>query len=192
MRIDTPREANTREVIHVLVGDNTPMAARLLADALRRLQRLEVVGFASSSSAVIKEVDATRPHVAVISTAFDNEPLKGLEVSAQLCSLHPELKSIMLLDRSQRDLVTGAFRSGAKAVFCRDEPIKVLCKCIESVDAGKSGLIASNWGSYSRHSTRLRGHAWLITKVTRCSQNESRPWLRAWPKDSPIVRQPHS
>jgi len=134
---DTPTQAGVTQPVRVLVAENTRMSAQLLAEALARFQRLEVVEFVSSSHATLSGAAASHPHVAVIGATLDNEPLKGLAVSARLCSSHPEIKSIMLLDGSQRDLVIGAFRAGAKGVFCRDEPIKALCRCIQSVYAGQ-------------------------------------------------------
>jgi DNA-binding NarL/FixJ family response regulator len=134
---DASKRSRTTQSIRILVAENTLMSAQLLADALGRFRRLEVAGFVCNSAATLKEVTVAHPHVAVIGATLDNEPLGGLAVSTQLRSSHPDIRSVMLLDGSQRDVVIEAFRAGARGVFCRDQPIKVLCKCIQSVCEGQ-------------------------------------------------------
>jgi DNA-binding NarL/FixJ family response regulator len=43
----------------------------------------------------------------------------------------------MLIPNSDRDLVVDAFRGGAKGVFCRLQPLKLLSKCIRAVHEGQ-------------------------------------------------------
>jgi DNA-binding NarL/FixJ family response regulator len=121
------------------------MTAQLLADGLRKFQRLEVVGLAARSADVLKAT-SVRPHVAVISDNLDDEPSKGLAVAGQLCDLLPETKAILLLNSSKPDLVVAAFRAGAKGVFCRSEPLKLLYKCIQRVSAGQIWANSSEMG----------------------------------------------
>jgi DNA-binding NarL/FixJ family response regulator len=86
--------------IRVLIAENTPMTAQLLADGLRKFQRLEVVGSAARSAEVLRAATSVNPHVAVISANLDEETSKGLAIAGQLSDLLPEAKAVLLLDSS--------------------------------------------------------------------------------------------
>jgi DNA-binding NarL/FixJ family response regulator len=68
---------------------------------------------------------------------LEEQPQVGLSVVAELRTKRPETKCIVLLDSAKAETVVDAFRAGAQGVFCRDEPIKTLCKCIAVVHAGQ-------------------------------------------------------
>jgi DNA-binding NarL/FixJ family response regulator len=55
------------------------------------------------------------------------------EIRAQV----PGTLVIVLLDSSDRSAVVEAFRAGARGVFCRTEPFRLLGKCIQCVHAGQ-------------------------------------------------------
>jgi DNA-binding NarL/FixJ family response regulator len=51
---------------------------------------------------------------------------------------HPHIAKVLVLDKSNRDSVVNAFRSGVKGLFCfSDYPFRLLCKCIQSVHQGQ-------------------------------------------------------
>jgi len=125
------------ELISVLVADSTRMGSQLLADALRRDPRFNVVHFCAASNDVLAAANTYKPHVVLVSANLDEETLKGFEISRKLRSLLPDVKTVMLLDSSKRDLVVGAFGAGARGVFCRAESIEALRKCIYSVHVGQ-------------------------------------------------------
>ena len=47
------------------------------------------------------------------------------------------MKAIVLMDSSTRENVVEAFRAGARGVFCRNQPVKMLCRCISVVNEGQ-------------------------------------------------------
>jgi DNA-binding NarL/FixJ family response regulator len=75
--------------------------------------------------------------VAVVSQNLRRGPFAGFQASNELQTLFPSTRIIMLLNSAPRDLVVDAFRAGAKGVVCRAEPIRVLCKCIQTVYKGQ-------------------------------------------------------
>ena len=126
-----------RHTVRVLVADDTRMGCQVLVDALRHCHHLEVIG-AASSDEVFNAVTDHQPQVVVLNAHLDDDPQKGFKVCRKLHSSPSEIKVVILLDSSRRDLVVEAFRAGAKGVFSRAGSIKALCKCIISVYNGQT------------------------------------------------------
>jgi len=75
--------------------------------------------------------------VAVISSHLRDGALAGLRVIAELRASHPNTRTIVLLDSSERVVVVEAFRSGARGIFNREQPFELLCKSIQAVYVGE-------------------------------------------------------
>lgn len=51
---------------------------------------------------------------------------------------HPQIAKILLLEISDRETVTNAFRAGIRGLFCfTHSPFRLLCKCIQCVYRGQ-------------------------------------------------------
>lgn len=125
------------EVIRVLAADATRMNSQLLAAALERDNRFQVLDPAADARGIIATVAKEKPAVVVISAELDEDKRKGFEIARELRSLHPETRVVMLLDASERNQVVEAFRTGARGVFCRSESLKSLARCIQCVSEGQ-------------------------------------------------------
>lgn len=75
----------------------------------------------------------------VIVSATLGGPTADTRLTRRLLAAHPGVVVVMLLECQEREEIVEAFRAGATGVFCRAQPIEVLCKCIESVHRGKIG-----------------------------------------------------
>jgi two-component system nitrate/nitrite response regulator NarL len=124
--------------ISVLIADADRMSAHLIADGLTRGRNdIVVVAVSNSSSETIRELEKNQPDIALINAHLHDGRLRGYHVLQYLQMLSPKTTAIMLIPDSERDLVVDAFRGGAKGVFCRLQPIKLLSKCIRSVHEGQ-------------------------------------------------------
>lgn len=126
-----------QDSIRVLVADNTRMHTQLLADALRRDRRLEVLGSASHSRDLVDAVTTHKIAVVVLASNLDEEPERGLEVLRELHNSRPDTRAVMLLDSSKREAVVEAFRAGARGLFSRHESLETLSKCVRTVYEGE-------------------------------------------------------
>jgi two-component system nitrate/nitrite response regulator NarL len=127
-----------RESISVLIADADRMSGRMIADGLIRGRHdIAVVGVSNNSQETIRELKKNRPDVALINAHLEDGLLSGYNVLQSLQTLSPKTAAIMLIPGSEKDLVVDAFRGGAKGVFCRLQPIKLLPKCIRSVHEGQ-------------------------------------------------------
>jgi DNA-binding NarL/FixJ family response regulator len=125
------------EVIRVLAADATRMNSQLLAAALERDKRFEVLDPVSDARGIISAVAKEKPAVVVISAELDEDKRKGFEVARELRTLHGETRVVMLIDASEHKQVVEAFRAGARGVFCRSESLTSLAKCIQCVSEGQ-------------------------------------------------------
>lgn len=125
------------EVIRVLAADSTRMNSQLLAAALEREKRFQVLEPVSDARGIIPAVVSEKPAVVVVSAELDGDPRKGFEVARELHARRAECRVVMLLDSSERSQIVEAFRAGARGVFCRSESLKSLAKCIHCVSDGQ-------------------------------------------------------
>ena len=131
-----------QEATRVALAETSSIHADLLAEAIRRDRHLNVVHATSSSIDLVQRVAELHPDVVVLSASLEQEAERGFELMQQLRASDSSPKFVILLDRSTPDQVVKAFRSGARGVFCRNTPVKKLCKCIRVVRAGQ--IWASN------------------------------------------------
>jgi two-component system nitrate/nitrite response regulator NarL len=121
--------------IRVLVADSTPLTGQLIADALRKDRGLTVTN--AEANSVIFVATTLKPDVAIVSEQLQGKPGKGFEVLRELRVAVPRARTVMLFDTGNRDLVVEAFRSGARGVFCRQETLKMLTRCVHKVHEGQ-------------------------------------------------------
>jgi two-component system nitrate/nitrite response regulator NarL len=121
----------------VIVADRTAMNSQLLAEALVRDGRFEICGAVCTSNSILSAVGDTTPDVVVVSAQLEDGDSKGFEVTRELRALGGDTRVVMLLDSSDRGSVVDAFRAGARGIFCRNQPLKLLTKCVHSVHSGQ-------------------------------------------------------
>jgi DNA-binding NarL/FixJ family response regulator len=127
--------------IRVLVIESTPMASQLLADALREVRGVEVIGSASRATDGIEAVADLQPEVVLVSDALDGQPSRGFRLAREIRAAAPDARIVMLLDHGRASQVVEAFRAGARGVFSRNDSLTTLGECILKV--GRGGISAS-------------------------------------------------
>ena len=121
--------------ISVLVADSTPLTGSLIADALKKDRGLTIT--TAEARAVMLTATTVKPDVTIISEQLQGKPGKGFEVLRELRVAVPSTRTVMLLDSAERGLVIEAFRSGARGVFCRSDPLKMLTRCVHKLHDGQ-------------------------------------------------------
>jgi len=137
MSLEKLMETQRAKEIRVLVADNTRIHTQLLADALKRDHGLDVISADSDSHGLIAAAAAHKANVLLISSNLDEEPLRAFEVLRELRASHPQIRAVMLLDSSKREIILQAFRAGVRGIFSRHESVDSLCKCVRSVHEGQ-------------------------------------------------------
>jgi two-component system nitrate/nitrite response regulator NarL len=121
----------------IIVAERSSMQCELLARALRAEHEFEIVGTASNSKDALCLIYQFEPGAAVVSADLHDGPGIGLEVIAQVRAKNWRTRTVVLLDRSDRELVVEAFRKGARGVFFREQPYEMFPKCLRAVLQGQ-------------------------------------------------------
>jgi two-component system, NarL family, nitrate/nitrite response regulator NarL len=131
-------QTSSLAAIHVLVADNARMYTQLLADALGRDPQIRVVSAPSDSNSIKQEVSHHQNlDVVVLGSNLDEVSLHGIALLRELRVMRPEIKGIILLDSSKREVILEAFRAGARGLFSRHEALETFSKCVRQVHAGQ-------------------------------------------------------
>jgi DNA-binding NarL/FixJ family response regulator len=131
------RSSQPLHAIRVLVADSSAIHSELLAESIGRDRRFTVIACASSSGEIQSLLRDSCPDVLLISASIDEQTHGGLHLLAELRASHPEIKAVVLLESPKRETVVQAFRVGARGVFSKKSPLKLLGKCIDCVHLGQ-------------------------------------------------------
>jgi len=130
--------AHPQEKIFILIADDSLMGCYLLKSAVTRSRfGFEVVACATSRSEIMQCLNTRSVDVALVNEDLMDGPLTGFQVVSEVRVSFPKTRAVLLLKSVQDEMIVDAFRSGAKGVFCRTEPLPALCKCIRSVHRGQ-------------------------------------------------------
>jgi DNA-binding NarL/FixJ family response regulator len=120
----------------VFLADANPLDCQLLSASLTR-NHFRVTGWAVRSVDVITAVEEYNPDVAVIGVQLQDGATAGLTALRDLRLLRSAPRVVLLVDSSDPEIVTEAFRSGAAGMFGRTRTPAELCNCIRCVLAGQ-------------------------------------------------------
>lgn len=123
--------------IRVLVANRTEIESELLADAINKNRRFVAVGWGVQHAEISSLAGNTHPDVLLITPKLDDKPSAGLELMGDLRMWRPALKVVVLLESHEKDVVVQSFRLGARGIFSKDSPLRMLIKCIVRVHEGQ-------------------------------------------------------
>ncbi len=127
-----------RSGISVLIANPHSMDRELLTDALKRHRQFRVSDSATTARQVVEAVQSKDVDVALITATLADGPLSGFGALRQIRESCPQVKTVILLNGPERNLVVDAFRAGARGVFVLSSSgFKSLCRCVEQVHEGQ-------------------------------------------------------
>jgi DNA-binding NarL/FixJ family response regulator len=142
--------------ISVLVANPHSMACELLIGALKRRRHFDVADSATTAQEVLDAVDTLNPDVVLVTANLADGPLSGIGVLRQLREHSPEVKTIILLNAPERNLVVDSFRAGARGVFFLSQcNFRSLCRCVEQVQSGQIWASSSELSEVMEAFTQL-------------------------------------
>ena len=124
--------------IDILVADSNLMQSQLLTCALRRRPEFRISTCLMDNVSILHSLASNFAHVAVLSLNGSADIPISLTALRGFHVAHPTIAKILLVESYDRELVVGAFRAGARGIFCiGDTHFRVLCKCIQRVAGGQ-------------------------------------------------------
>ena len=142
--------------VRVLIAEASTLNCQLVQSSLGRArQKLQVTCATVDTGIAISHIKDRRPDVAIVSERLVSGPTAGFAFVRTIRQLRVRTRSIMLLESRDRDAVIDAFGHGARGVVFRDEPLKVLTKCIQAVYAGQYWVNSINLGIIMDEFARL-------------------------------------
>ena len=124
--------------ISVLVANPNPITGGLFARALEPDEEFEVLEPVNEMERLGPSLEQHKPKVLLLSIHFKSLVDGRFQFLANLLASHPDVACVLLVDRSEPEIVVDAFRAQAKGVFvCKEGDLNLLRKCIRQVAAGQ-------------------------------------------------------
>lgn len=118
----------------VLIVDRDSMSGDLLAMALTRVCDCDAI--VVDSADLLPELSVKKIDIVVIGSDLNSMPSTGFDLAHKVSRAHPEIPVVMLLNHTTPESVIVAFRSGARAVFSRQQSMTDFVDCIDHVKKG--------------------------------------------------------
>ena len=124
----------TRPAFRVLIADRDSMSSDLLAHALVRDRRFDADAVHSGN--LLQALSTVGADLVVIGAEIKTKFGDGFDLAHTVGRMHPDISIVLLLTYATQESVVHAFRSGARGVFCRQQPMTEFLDCVEHVQKG--------------------------------------------------------
>jgi len=124
----------TKISLKVLIVERDSMSSDLLAGALAQDGRCKAVAIQGAN--LLQALETRGVDLVVIGAEFNWHGRSGFDLARSVSVAHSETSIAILLDQPTRESVIAAFRSGARGVFSRQQPMTELLDCVEQVGKG--------------------------------------------------------
>ncbi len=118
----------------VFIVDRDSMSGDLLAGALVRDSEFEAAVLQAGD--LLSALAGSAVDLVVIGAEVSLKSGNGFDLAQNVARAHPTIAIVMLLNRSDQASVVNAFRSGARGVFSRQQPMTDFLDCVEHVGKG--------------------------------------------------------
>ncbi|MGO9338917.1 MAG: LuxR C-terminal-related transcriptional regulator [Terracidiphilus sp.] len=125
---------NAAPTFRVLIADRDSMGSDLLANALSRDSNCEAA--AIQSTHLIHALSTSQIDLVVIGADLNLKSGSGFDLAHRVCSAYPNIGIVILLNQTTPESVINAFRSGARGVFSRQQPMTEFLDCVAHVRKG--------------------------------------------------------
>ena len=111
LKVQTGHTDPKRQVIDLLIADESSMHCQLLKAAFRSRSSFRIVASAVSRQEIIGAMNSRTVDIALINESLQEGPLTGFGVLSEVHNLFPKTRLIALLKSGREDLVIDAFRA---------------------------------------------------------------------------------
>jgi len=136
---------HAKRSIQILVSDRDSMTSDLIANAMGSDRNREAASI--SSAHLMQELAKRKVDVVVIGADQRFRSGDGFDLASAVSRIYPRIMIIIILNHSNPESVIQAFRSGARGVFSRHQPMSDLLSGIDHVWNGQiwAGAPETTW-----------------------------------------------
>lgn len=120
--------------LRVFIVDRDSMSSDLLSSALCRDRRCQAAAIQPTD--LLGTLATSEVDLVVVGVDLNSKSGSGFDLANAVCRAHPKIYVVMLMNQTTHELVINAFRSGARGVFSRQQPMTEFLDCIEHVGKG--------------------------------------------------------
>jgi DNA-binding NarL/FixJ family response regulator len=120
--------------IRVLIVDRDSMASDLLATTLARDRNCRASAVLPAD--LLRGLEADHADLVVIGAELSERSGNGFDLAQAVSRAHPGVLMVVILNQPSHQSVVNAFRSGARGVFSRQQPVAEFLDCVERVRKG--------------------------------------------------------
>ncbi len=121
--------------INVLIVDDHPLVRQGLEVLINQQDDMVVCGQAGDLREAMSAIQSSRPHLAVVDLALNNE--SGLNLIADIKKLHPDVLTLALSMHDENLYAERALRAGARGYVMKSENPRRLIEGIREVMSGR-------------------------------------------------------
>lgn len=125
---------DARPAFRVLIVDRDSMTSDLLANTLARDKRYQATAVQSTN--LLHALTTSGVDLVVIGSEVTWKSGNCYDLAHFVCRAHPDSCVVILLMHATLESVVNAFRSGARGVFSRQQPMAEFFDCVEHVRKG--------------------------------------------------------
>jgi len=118
----------------VFIVDRDSMSSDLLASALVRESGFEAAVIQAAD--LLDAMPSSEVDLVVIGAEVSLKSGNGFDLAQSVARAHPATSIVILLNRTDQASVVNAFRSGARGVFSREQPMADFLDCVDQVRRG--------------------------------------------------------
>ncbi len=126
---------HAKRSIQILISDRDSMSSDLIANAVGIDRSREAAAILSAN--LLPELANRKVDVVVIGADQSFRSGDGFDLASTVSRIHPKIMIVIILNHSNPESVIQAFRSGARGVFSRQQPMNDLLSCIDHVWNGQ-------------------------------------------------------
>ncbi len=129
-----PIAHETEPTFRVLIVDRDSMSSDLLANALDRECGCEAIPIQADE--LSHSLSSAKADLVVIGAEVTSKSGDAFELTESVCQTYRDVNVVILLNQDSHESVIRAFRSGARGVFSRQQPMAEFLDCVEHVRKG--------------------------------------------------------
>ena len=125
-------------MIKVFLVDDHIMFREGLKNLIKKESDIDIIGEAEDGITALKMIKTLKPNVAIVDISLPG--LNGIELTAQIKKVLPDVKILILSMHSDAYFAINAIKNGAKGYILKEDSFELLIDAIKTVDRNQLSI----------------------------------------------------